>query len=140
MVRWPFQDRFKPLFDSWQLQMPSLTRRIEFEDGEDRVRRTAHARPIRQSLEIDIKRRDFAVLRRWYHEDIDGGRLWFTMPVLVDEAYTEVEARIVDDGSGPFRLTLVGDHEYRVALDLEIRAMPRVDDGTYYTRQARHDR
>jgi hypothetical protein len=137
MAQWPFQDRFKPQFDSWQLQMPSLTRRTEFEDGADRVRRTASFKPTRQKLEIDIPRRDLAVLRRWYDEEIDGGRLWFTMPAFVDDDYQEVEARIVDDGSGPFVVRPSGDHDYRVAFEIELRGLPRVDDATYLTRKAR---
>lgn len=134
MVDWPFQDRFKPQFESFDLRMPSLVRRTEFEEGEDRVRRTASRRPARLRFEIDIARRDFAVLRRWYDQELGGGSRWFFMPVLIDDAYERVEARIYDDGSGPFRLRLVGDREYRVAMEIEIRDLPRVDDATYYTR------
>jgi hypothetical protein len=134
-LQWPLPDLFKPQFDGWQLQMPSVTRRTEFEDSEDRVRRTAHFRPVRQRFELDIRRPDLAVLRRWFYEETDGGRLWFEMPVLVDDDYETVEARIVDQGEEAWTARLVGDFEYRIALEIEIRRLPRLDDARYYARQ-----
>jgi hypothetical protein len=134
-LQWPLPDRFKPQFDSWQFQMPSVTRRSEFADGEDRVRRTAHFRPVRQRFNLDIRRSDLAVLRRWFYEDIDGGRLWFEMQALVDDDYQTVEARIIDQGEDAWTGRLIGDFEYRISLDIEIRRLPRLDDAQYFSRQ-----
>lgn len=132
--KWPFRDVFKPVFSSLALRAPGLTRRAEFEDGEDRVRRTAHSRPHAQRLEIDIPRRDLGVFRRWFDEEIDGGRLWFRMPAFIDDGYREIEARIVDTGEGPYGARLVGDFEYRLSFELEIRDLPRSDDRSFAIR------
>ncbi|MFB9148762.1 hypothetical protein [Roseovarius ramblicola] len=134
-LKWPFPDLFKPQIDSWQMTMPGVTRRTEFDEGEDRVRRTAHFRPHRQRFDIDIRRADLPVLRRWFYEDADGGRLWFEMSALVDDAYQTVEARIVGDGRDAMSARLVGDHDYRLSLEIEIRGLPRVADAEYYARQ-----
>jgi hypothetical protein len=134
-LEWPLPDRFKPQIGGWQMRMPSVTRRTEFDDGEDRVRRTAHFRPHRQRFDIDIRRADLAVLRRWFYEDIDGGRLWFELPVFIDDAYAKVEARIVDDGQDAMTARLEGDLDYRVSIELEIRRLPRLSDAEYYARQ-----
>ncbi len=134
-LKWPFPDRFKPQIAGWQLSMPSVTRRTEFEDGEDRVRRTAHFRPVRQRFDIDILRADLGVLRRWFFEDADGGRLWFQMSAFVDDRYETVEARIVDQGEDAMTGRFVGDDEYRISLEIEIRKLPRVDDTTFALRQ-----
>lgn len=134
-LQWPFPDRFKPQFNGWQMTMPSVTRRTEFDDGEDRVRRTAFVRPHRQRFDLDLKRADLGVLRRWFYEDADGGRLWFAMPALVDGDYVTVEARIVDSGEGPFQIRLIGDFEVRISMEIEIRRLPRVGDAVYFSRQ-----
>lgn len=134
-LKWPFPDRFKPQFSSWQFRMPSVTRRTEFDDGEDRVRRTAHYRPMKQRFDIDIRRSDLAVLRRWFFEDADGGRLWFELPAFVDDQYVTVEARIIEQGEDAMTGRFVGDFEYRLSLEIEIRGLPRIDDARYYARQ-----
>jgi len=134
-VQWPLPDRFKPQISGWQMRMPGLTRRAQFDDGPDRVRRTAHQRPVRQRFDLDILRTDMPVLRRWYLEDLDGGRLWFELSAFVDDAYQTVEARLVDDGEGPWTARLAGDFEYRLSMEIEIRALPRLDDARYYARQ-----
>lgn len=133
-LKWPFPDLFKPQLNGWQMTMPSVTRRTEFDDGADRVRRTADFRPFRQRFDLDIRRADLGVLRRWFYEDADGGRLWFEMPAFIDDAYATVEARIVDDGNGPFSLRLVDDFDYRVTMEIEIRRLPRLPDAVYYSR------
>lgn len=131
---WPLQDAFKPQFNSFEISPPSLVRRSEFDDGEDRIRRTAHLRPYAMRFDIDIARTDMAVLRRWWHEDIDAGRLWFDLPAFVDDAYRKVSARFMDTGDGPWRARLFGDVFYRLSFELEIRALPRVDDDVFALR------
>lgn len=133
-AKWPLHDGFKPQFSSFELSPPSLVRRSEFDDGEDRIRRTAHMRPYRCRFEIDVLRADMAVLRRWWLEDIDAGRLWFIMPAFVDDAYRDVEARIIDAGEGPWRQRLFGDDWYRVSIEMEIRELPRVADDLFALR------
>lgn len=133
-LKWPFPDRFKPQLSSWQFRMPSLTRRTEFDDGEDRVRRTAHFRPMRQRFDIDILRSDLGVLRRWFFEDADGGRLWFELPAFVDDRYETIEARIINQGEDALTGRLVGDFEYRLSLEIEIRDLPRVSDSVFALR------
>ena len=98
------------------------------------MRRTADFRPVRQRFDLDIRRADLGVLRRWFYEDADGGRLWFEMPAFVDDDYTIVEARIIDAGDGPFTIRFNGDFEYRISLQIEIRRLPRVPDAVYYSR------
>lgn len=134
-LKWPLPDLFKPQFSSFELQLPSLTRRSDFDDGEDRVRRIAHFRPIRQRFDLDVGFGDMAVLRRWYLEETDGGRLWFRMQAFIDADYMEIEARLVDEGNGPWVARLVGDHEYRLTLQIEIRNLPRIDDAAFVLRQ-----
>lgn len=134
-VQWPLPHRFKPQIGGWQMRMPSVTRRTQFDEGEDRVRRTAHFRPHRQRFDIDIRRTELPVLRRWFYEELDGGRLWFEMPVFIDDAYATVEARIVDDGEDAIPARLEGDLDYRISLELEIRRLPRLPDAEYYARQ-----
>ena len=131
-LQWPFPGLFKPQFNSWEMTLPSVTRRTEFDGGEDRVRRVAAFRPVRQRFDLDIRRADLGVLRRWFYEDADGGRLWFEMPAFVDDDYVIVEARIIDDGNGPFTIRFVGDFDYRVSMEIEIRRLPRVSDAVYY--------
>ncbi|MBC7132145.1 MAG: hypothetical protein H5U16_03445 [Roseovarius sp.] len=134
-LEWPFPDRFRPQLDSWEFRMPSVTRRTQFDDGEDRVRRTAHFRPMKQRFEIDILRSDLAVLCRWFFEETDGGRLWFELPAFVDDDYVTVEARIIEQGEDAMTGRFVGDFEYRLSLEIEIRRLPRIEDARYYKRQ-----
>lgn len=131
---WPLHDTFKPQFNSFELSPPSLVRRSEFDDGEDRIRRTAHLRPFSMRFDIDVARADMPILRRWWLEDIDAGRLWFDLPAFVDSDYRTVQARIVDAGDGPWRQRLFGDAFYRVSIELEIRALPRVEDAVFALR------
>lgn len=132
-ITWPLPCTFKPQIDGFALTAPNLTRRTEFDDGEDRVRRTASQRPTRFAAQIDIALADMAVLRRWVEEDADQGRLWFNLTAFVDASYQTIEARFAPRDSGLFEASLVDEVTWRVSFAYEVRQMPRASDQVYYT-------
>lgn len=132
-ITWPLPNRFKPQIDGFALTAPNLTRRTEFDDGDDRVRRTASQRTTRFTVSIDIELGDMAVLRRWVEEDLDQGRLWFNLTAFVDDGYREIEARLLPRDNGLFEARLVDEVTWRVSFGYEVRALPRIEDEAYFT-------
>lgn len=132
-VDWPLPNTHKPVIDSFTVSVPALLRRVEMDDGEDRVRRTATQRPTQVQAQIDIGLADLATLRRWIEEDIDQGRLWFNLLAWVDDAYQWIEARLVGRDGGLVEVTLIDEITYRVALTYEVRQLPRQADAAYQT-------
>jgi len=138
-VNWPFTDAFKPQFNGYELSSPSLVRRTDFEDGEDRVRRTGHHKPSTFRAEFDILRAEMGVFRRWLSDDIDHGRLWFNMPAFIDDTYQIIEARLIADGDKMYTARLIDDINWRVSLSLEIRELPQISDAIYLPHAADRD-
>lgn len=128
---WPLPTRFRPLLAGFGFRAPNVVRRTPFEDGEDRVRRTADHRPHVYSADFEILHTEYPVLRRWVDEDINGGQLWFNMNCWIDGAYRWVEARIIGTDASLFEAVAETQQKLTLRMSYEVRELPRLDDTAY---------
>ncbi|MEM7529374.1 MAG: hypothetical protein AAF416_17170 [Pseudomonadota bacterium] len=131
-VDWPLPCRHKPILDSVREEAPNLLRRIQFEEGADRVRRTASRKPHIYRAEFECTPAERAVLRRWVYEDVDAGRQWFNLEAWVDGGYQWIEARIVPASDETlYEATPERQDMMRISLSYEVRELPRLGDDDY---------
>jgi hypothetical protein len=117
---WPIAS-FKPQLTSWQMRPPEMLRRSEFDDGEDRVRRTGSFRPYTFQVTVHVTMAEIAVFRAWFESELDYGRNWFDLSALIDGSYQAVEARLVPQNGAPWTLRLVDEVYAALSFGYEVR-------------------